>query len=109
MIAEAKKSAQSMLEMISAVEKESEHIDRIIPSKITDEAKQSIIYGKLAIENWDKRTTQLTEELAKIPIKDDVESTVSEENRAAYVKYGPISKAKAETKINDNKVEIKEI
>lgn len=109
MITEAKKSAQSMLEMISAVEKESEHIDRIIPSKITDEAKQSIIYGKLAIENWDKRTTQLTEELAKIPIKDDVESTVSEENRAAYVKYGPISKAKAETKINDNKVEIKEI
>ena len=68
------KNARLMQETMDKINTESENLERLL-GDIDEDAKQSLIYGQLSVEDWQKRKQQLLTELGNIKIDNSVESS----------------------------------
>ena len=62
----------------------------------TDEVKTSLIYGKLAIDDWNERKKQMTDDLSNIKFdsENDNENSVSENHKSLIIEHGNLNNAK---------------
>lgn len=92
----AKKNAVKTLDLVKKVEKESRELDRLLGTAATDEVKTSLIYGKLAIDDWNERKKQMTDDLSNIKFdsENDNENSVSENHKSLIIEYGNLNNAK---------------
>ena len=92
----AKKNATKTLDLVKKVEKESHELDRLLGTSATDEVKTSLIYGKLAIDDWNERKKQMTDDLSNIKFdsEKDNENSVSENHKSLIIEHGNLNNAK---------------
>lgn len=60
------KNASEMLNMIDMVEKESKSIEKVFGENLDHDVKSSMVFNKVVIDDYKKRTDQLDKELSKI-------------------------------------------
>ena len=60
---ESKRDAQAFLDIMGKVQKASAELEKTFGNTIPEDAKQSLIYGKLSIDDWKERATQLENEI----------------------------------------------
>ena len=101
----AKKNANSMLNTISEVKKESDVIDKILGSNINENSKQALIYGKLSIKDWDSRLSKIKEDLSKVNVPSQQGSSLNSEQKSIVVNFGSLNKAESKVKDVNNKIE----
>ena len=85
-----KKDAQSMLDVMERVQKATADIERSLGNSIPQETKEALIYGKLSMEDWKERATQLEDDLMS-NVELGEKSTLTEEQKKFIVKNGSIS------------------
>ena len=97
----AKKNAAKTLDLVKKVEKESHELDRLLGTAATDEVKTSLIYGKLAIDDWNERKKQMTNDLSNIKFdsENDNENLVSENHKSLIIEHGSLNNAKKQLDI----------
>lgn len=75
---EIKKNAQHMLDIMEKVQKEDQDLRRTF-GDLDEDVRQSLVYGRLMMEDWETRGQQLDREistvLSKTGLKDTVEGT----------------------------------
>lgn len=62
-LAEVQKDAQNMLNVMKKVQEASADLERSLGKSIPQETKQALIYGKLSLEDWKERASQIEDEL----------------------------------------------
>lgn len=90
-----KKNANTMLNTMSTIQEESDNIERVL-GYVDEDTKTSLIYGKMAMDDWTKRSSQLNNEINSISrnIENSVESsTLTEEQKASVASFGSLKKA----------------
>lgn len=94
---ELKSNAQSMLDMMAKVKEESNRLEKLL-GDVDEDTKQSLIYGQLSIEDWEKRGKQLDEELKGISIENSTghSTNLTEKQKSLIANYGSIENAKKE-------------
>jgi hypothetical protein len=88
-------NAKKTLSLMSSIKEESDKIDKLLG--VTDEdVKQSLIYAQLSIDDWNKRSKQLQEELSNIDVKTERQASQSltESQKKAIANYGSLAKAR---------------
>lgn len=58
-----KKDAQNMLDIMGKIDKATEDIEKSFGNSIPQEVKESLVFGKLSIDDWNERGIQLENEL----------------------------------------------
>lgn len=72
-----KDNANKMLNTISAVQNESDNIERIL-GNVDEDTKISLIYGKMALDDWKERKPKLEGEIKEIA--NNIQNTVEHSN-----------------------------
>lgn len=83
-----KKNSNKLLNTMSRIAEESENIDKMLGNVADEDTKQALIYGKMSVDSWRERATQLEDELSKVPINPTTSSNLSEAQRDALISYG---------------------
>lgn len=83
-----KKNSNKLLNTMSRIAEESENIDKMLGNAADEDTKQALIYGKMSVDSWRERATQLEDELSKVPINPTTSSNLSEAQRDALISYG---------------------
>ena len=83
-----KKNSNKLLNTISRIAEESKNIDKMLGNAADEDTKQALIYGKMSVDSWRERATQLEDELSKVPINPTTSSNLSEAQRDALISYG---------------------
>ena len=83
-----KKNSNKLLDTMSRIAEESENIDKMLGNAADEDTKQALIYGKMSVDSWRERATQLEDELSKVPINPTTSSNLSEAQRDAIISYG---------------------
>lgn len=83
-----KKNSNKLLNTMSRIAEESENIDKMLGNAADEDTKQALIYGKMSVDSWRERATQLENELSKVPINPTPSSNLSEAQRDALISYG---------------------
>ena len=83
-----KKNSNKLLNTMSRIAEESENIDKMLGNAADKDTKQALIYGKMSVDSWRERATQLEDELSKVPINPTTSSNLSEAQRDALISYG---------------------
>lgn len=83
-----KKNSNKLLNTMSRIAEESENIDKMLGNAADGDTKQALIYGKMSVDSWRERATQLEDELSKVPINPTTSSNLSEAQRDALISYG---------------------
>lgn len=116
-ISTLKENATTTLSVLDKYQKESSKIESLL-GNVDEDTKQSLIYGKLMMDNWKSRQEQLTEEISKIPVtnstQDDDAVKLTSSHHKLIAEYGSLQKAatekqKIENKIKNAEQEIKDI
>jgi hypothetical protein len=103
-----KKNSNRLLDTMSKIATESESIDKMLGNAADEDTKQALIYGKLSVDSWRERATQLEDELSKVPINPTTSSNLSEAQRDALISYGTQDKINnAYDKLTKKKDELK--
>lgn len=90
-----KSNANRMLNTISTIQSESDNIERIL-GNVDEDTKMSLIYGKMAMDDWNERSSQLNSEIQDISrnIENTVEnSDLTAEQKASVAGFGSFRKA----------------
>ena len=98
LVADLRSNAQKMLETMTKIQDESDTIERTL-GPVDEDTKQALIYGQLAIEDWESRGKQLQEELkeATAEVQPTVEGTsLNDIQKEAIAQYGSLQKAESE-------------
>ena len=104
-----KKNSTKLLNTMSRIQQESESIDKMLGNAADEDTKQALIYGKLTMDDWRERATQLEDELSEVQVSPTVESALSDKQKEMLVNYGSVSKANNEyLKLNERISELKE-
>ena len=83
-----KKNSNKLLNTMSRIAEESGNIDKMLGNAADEDTKQALIYGKMSVDSWRERATQLEDELSKVPINPTTSSNLSEAQRDALISYG---------------------
>ena len=83
-----KKNSNKLLNTMSRIAEESENIDKMLGNAADEDTKQALIYGKMSVDSWRERATQLEDELSKVPINPTTSSNLSEAQRDVLISYG---------------------
>lgn len=83
-----KKNSNKLLNTMSRIAEESENIDKMLGNAADEDTKQALIYGKMSVDSWRERATQLEDELSKVSINPTTSSNLSEAQRDALISYG---------------------
>ena len=88
-----KKNANNLLQTISTINEESGKIDKMLGNAADSDTKQALIYGKMSLDNWKERATQLEDEIGQVEISPSTATTVPDNLKPILVKYGTLTKA----------------
>lgn len=93
-----KKNANKMLNTISAIQQESDNIERVL-GNVDEDTKISLIYGKMALDDWNARKPKLEGEINEIAqgIEDTVEqSNLTPKQKESIATFGSFRRAQKE-------------
>lgn len=93
-----KENANKMLNTISAIQQESDNIERVL-GNVDEDTKISLIYGKMALDDWNARKPKLDSEINEIA--QGIENTVEQSNltpkqKESIATFGSFRKAQKE-------------
>lgn len=91
-----KKNSNRLLDTMSRIATESESIDKMLGNAADEDTKQALIYGKLSVDSWRERATQLENEINNISINPTTSSNLSDTQRDLLINYGSLDKAHSE-------------
>ena len=91
-----KKNSNRLLDTMSKIATESESIDKMLGNAADEDTKQALIYGKLSVDSWRERATQLENEISSISINPTTSSSLSDTQRDLLINYGSLGKAHSE-------------
>ena len=93
-----KGNAKQILDLMSQVQAESDKIERLV-GEIDEDSKQSLIFAQLSLDDWQKRSDKLREEISKIKIENSVDHSteLSDKQKRIIAKYGSLGVAEKET------------
>ena len=98
LVEDLRNNAQNLLETMTKIQEESDTIERTL-GPVDEDTKQALIYGQMAIEDWEKRGKKLQEELkqATLEIGNTTEGTsLSDIQKKAIATYGSLQRAESE-------------
>ena len=98
LVEDLRNNAQKLLETMTKIQDESDIIERTL-GPVDEDTKQALIYGQMAIEDWENRGKKLQEELkqATSEIENTTEGTnLSDIQKKAIATYGSLQKAESE-------------
>lgn len=103
-------NANKMLGLMSSIENEEKDIDRLV-GRVDEDTKQSLIFGKLMLQDFTERKEALEKEVNSITssIKNSRTSngTVDDDLKALILKYGSVNKViEAQSKLEETKNKI---
>lgn len=92
-----KSNAKQILDLMSQVQAESNKIERLV-GEIDEDSKQSLIFAQLSLNDWQKRSDKLREEISKIKIENSVDHSteLSDKQKRIIAKYGSLDVAEKE-------------
>lgn len=101
-----KDNANKMLDTMNSIQEESDKIDRTL-GNVDEDTKQALIFGQLSLQDWDKRSKQINDELNQITpdIVDNSipSSNMTKETRDIISRFGSLEKAKdTKKKLSDS-------
>ena len=102
-----KDNANKMLNTINAVQNESDNIERIL-GNVDEDTKISLIYGKMALDDWNERRPKLEGEISDIAqgIDNTVEqSNLTQKQKDAIATFGSFRRAQKEVEKMKAKME----
>lgn len=93
-----KDNANKMLNTISAIQNESDNVERIL-GNVDEDTKISLIYGKMALDDWNERRPKLEGEISDIA--QGIDNTVEQSNltpkqKDAIATFGGFRRAQKE-------------
>lgn len=89
-----KKDAQSMLDVMQKVQVVTADLEKSLGNSIPQETKEALIYGKLSMDDWRERATQLENELLS-SYDGGAASTLTDEQKKYIARHGSISEPTA--------------
>ena len=93
----AKSNANKLLTTMDKIQEESKNIDNTL-GNVDEDVKQSLVFGKLSIDDWDNRYKTLTEEINEVSklISDNsaLKGNATEKQLAIMSRFGSINNAK---------------
>lgn len=89
-----KKDAQSMLDVMQKVQVATADLEKSLGNSIPQETKEALIYGKLSMDDWRERATQLENELLS-GYGGGIASTLTDEQKKYIARHGSISEPTA--------------
>lgn len=89
-----KKDAQSMLDVMQKVQVATADLEKSLGNSIPQETKEALIYGKLSMDDWKERATQLENELLS-SYGEGIASTLTDEQKKYIARHGSISEPTA--------------
>lgn len=98
LVEDLRNNAQRLLETMTKIQEESDTIERTL-GPVDEDTKQALIYGQMAIEDWENRGKKLQEELkqATSEIENTTEGTsLSDIQKKAIATYGSLQRAESE-------------
>ena len=87
---EIKKDAQAMLSTMQKVQEATADLEKSLGNSIPQETKEALIYGKLSMDDWRERATQLENELLS-SYGGGAASTLTDEQKKYIARHGSIS------------------
>lgn len=106
-----RKNSNKLLDTMTSIDAEAESIDKMLGNAANDDTKQALIYGKLSVDSWRERATQLEDEISQVEISNPtaVASSGDTETANAILTYGSLDKAKEhKEKLGDKIDELKD-
>lgn len=91
---EIKKDTQAMLTTMEKVQEATADLEKSLGNSIPQETKEALIYGKLSMNDWRERATQLENELLA-SYGGDIATTLTDEQKKYIARYGSISEPTA--------------
>ena len=91
---EIKKDAQAMLTTMEKVQEATADLEKSLGNSIPQETKEALIYGKLSMNDWRERATQLENELLA-SYGGDIATTLTDEQKKYIARHGSISEPTA--------------
>lgn len=102
-----KKNANKLLNTMSTIDEESSRLDKMLGNAADTDTKQALIYGKMSINNWRERATQLEEELGQAQVTPSTQSNIPNSLKELFIKYGSIAEASRQSeKLGDQIMEL---
>ena len=98
LVEDLRNNAQKLLETMTKIQEESDTIERTL-GPVDEDTKQALIYGQMAIEDWENRGKKLQEELKQdtSEIENTTEGTnLSDVQKKAIATYGSLQRAESE-------------
>ena len=93
-------NAKKMLTTIESINKESKVLQRQFGEALDDDTKETLVWGKIAIDEWKDKHEEIGSELSKaldgIELATDDGYTISPTERTFLVQYGTLDNAKKE-------------
>lgn len=89
-LADIQKDAQNMLNVMQKVQEATADLEKSLGNSIPQEVKESLIYGKLSIDDWRERASQLEQEIKK-SYGEAVASPITEEASTYIARNGSLS------------------
>lgn len=92
-----KGNAKQILDLMSQVQAESDKIERLV-GEIDEDSKQSLIFAQLSLDDWQKRSDKLREEMSGIKMENSVDHSteLSDKQKRIIAKYGSLGVARKE-------------
>lgn len=90
-----KGNANKMLNTLSTIQNESDNIERVL-GNVDEDTKMSLIYGKMAMDDWNERSSQLNSEIQGFSrnIENSVEnSDLTADQKASVAGFGSFRRA----------------
>lgn len=97
-LSRVKDNANKMLNTISAIQNESDNIERVL-GNVDEDTKISLIYGKMILDDWNSRRPKLDNEINEIAnnIENTVEqSTLTPKQKEAIATFGSFKRRQKE-------------
>lgn len=86
-----KRDAQSMLDVMQKVQEATADLEKSLGNSIPQETKEALIFGKLSMDDWRERATQLENELLS-SYGGGAASTLTDEQKRYIARQGSITK-----------------
>ncbi len=112
-VTQMQKSASEMLDMMEQVEKETADIEKIFGQNLDADVKSSMVFNRLVINDYKKRSEQLDKEIAQVTSElsktPSESSSLSSKARSLVARYGSLSNAeKSLSTLRDRKAEVED-
>lgn len=80
-LADIQKDAQNMLDIMEQVQEVSADLEKSLGSSIPQEVKETLIWGKLSMNDWKERATQLENDIQSIYTQGNMTSLTDEQKK----------------------------